>query len=249
MPQLSLIIPVMNESPNIGALSDRISMALAGLDHELIWVDDGSTDGSSEMIKKYADENTRLIILTRNFGQSAALQAGFHEAKGKYIASLDGDGQNDPLDLVEMFNLIKKNDLDMVAGTRVNRKDHFIRTFPSRVANFLIRKLTRTDLKDLGCSTRIIKKQIALSLPLKKGMHRYINVLVEKQGARIMQIPVNHSARTGGKSKYGLSRIFPVIRDLGSVLKQGSVPGKPYNFRHYEVAAKWTRNQATRLHN
>lgn len=214
MPELSVIIPVMNEAPNIASLSGRIAQALASLDHEVIWVDDGSSDGTSEMIRKYANQYTKLIELSRNFGQSAALQAGIWNAHGSYIATLDGDGQNDPADLPKMLDLLRKKDLDMVAGIRAERKDHFIRTIPSYVANALIRWVTRTYLKDLGCSTRIIKKEWAIRLPLNKGMHRYINVIMSLSNARILQIPVNHDPRTAGASKYGLTRVFPVLRDL-----------------------------------
>ncbi len=238
MPELSLIIPVMNESPNIGALSYRINKALAGLDHEVIWVNDGSTDDTSEMIKKYAGPSTRLIELSRNFGQSAALQAGIWQARGNYIATIDGDGQNDPADLPPMLELAKKNGFDMVSGIRVDCKDNFIRTFPSRLANELIRLATNTALKDLGCSTRILKKQAALGLPLKKGMHRYINVLLAKQKASILQIPVKHDPRVAGKSKYGLGRIFPVIRDLVGINARSQLKG-PYTISHFEISSTW----------
>ncbi len=235
MPELSLIIPVMNEEANIASLSKRIADALQGLDYELIWVNDGSTDDTTEMIRKYADKFTRLIELDRNYGQSEALQAGFWEAEGSYIATLDGDGQNDPLDILQMLDLIKNNDLDMVAGIRADRKDHFIRTFTSRVANALIRMVTRTDLKDLGCSTRIMKKEIAMTIPLKKGMHRFINVLVAKHGGRILQIAVNHSPRTAGKTKYGLSRIIPVLIDLVKICVHKN-QHSPYTRKHFKTS-------------
>ncbi len=204
----------MNEEANIASLSKRIAEALQGLDYELIWVNDGSTDDTSEMINKYSGDHTRLIELERNFGQSAALQAGFWEAEGKYIATLDGDGQNDPQDILRMLELIKNNDLDMVAGIRADRKDYFIRTFASRIANGLIRLVTSTKLKDLGCSTRVLKREWAIHLPLSKGMHRYINVIMARNHANVLQIPVNHHPRNAGKSKYGIGRIFPVLRDL-----------------------------------
>lgn len=214
MPELSLIIPVMNEAPNIAPLSARIAAALATIDHEVIWVDDGSTDETSTMVRKYANPYTRLIQLSRNFGQSEALQAGIWNAYGKYIATIDGDGQNDPGDLPAMLELIRNNDLDMVTGVRAIRKDHFMRTIPSSIANTLIRLVTNTRLKDLGCSTRIIKREYAIRLPLNNGMHRYINVIMARSNAKIIQLPVNHYPRTAGTSKYGLTRVVPVIRDL-----------------------------------
>lgn len=238
MPELSLIIPVMNEAPNIAALSERIASAMASIDHEVIWVNDGSTDNTSERIQTSSNKHTRLIVLDKNYGQSAALQAGIWNAHGKYIATLDGDGQNDPQDLPVMLQLIRDHDLDMVAGIRADRKDHISRTIPSRIANLLIRFVTKTHLKDLGCSTRVMTKNIALTFPLKKGIHRYINVLAEKQGARIMQVPVNHDPRIAGKSKYGMGRIFPVIRDLVGI-SFSSVKKGPYTVRHFEIRATW----------
>ena len=234
MPELSLVIPVMNEEANIASLSKRIAEALQGLDYELIWINDGSTDNTSETILKHSDGHTRLIELHKNYGQSAALQAGIWEAKGKYIATLDGDGQNDPLDLPVMLKLIKDNDLDMVAGIRAKRKDNFIRTFPSRIANGMIRLVTRTYLRDLGCSTRIMKKEMAIRIPLKKGMHRYINVLFEKQQAAFIQVNVNHDSRTAGKSKYGLGRIFPVLVDL-VIISLSKKQTTPYTKKHFQT--------------
>ena len=186
------------------------------------------------MIRKHANQHTILIELTRNFGQSAAIQAGLWNARGHYIATLDGDGQNDPGDLPAMLELIRDKQLDMVCGIRTHRQDHFLRTIPAAIANTLIRVVTGTHLKDLGCSTRIIRKQEALTLPLRKGMHRYINVLMAKKSARILQIPVNHEPRRAGKSKYGLGRIFPVIKDLIAITFMPPVK-QPYTIQQFEI--------------
>jgi glycosyltransferase involved in cell wall biosynthesis len=245
MIELSIIVPVHNEENNILFLSDRIRRTLGALNYELIWINDGSTDGTNKKIIEYADERTILVDLAGNFGQSAAMQAGIHFAKANVIAFLDGDGQNDPADILPMYKLFVSGKWDLVAGVRANRIDPFLKKIPSTAANWLIRKLTRSNIKDLGCTLRLIRRSWAMTLPLKNGMHRYINLLLAKKGAVYTQVNVNHSPRLTGKSKYGWGRLFPVLRDLWNILKDRSISTVAYTHHHYKIARYWKANQAT----
>jgi glycosyltransferase involved in cell wall biosynthesis len=239
MPEFTVIIPVKNEAENIASLSGKIRLSLSGIDHEVIWVNDGSTDNSSNIIMANANERTILVELKKNYGQSAAMQAGIHQASGNYIAFLDGDGQNDPADIPTMFSILREGNYDMVAGQRTNRQDSFLKKIPSSIANALIRKMTGINLRDFGCSLRIVKKEWALCIPLSKGMHRYFNVMICKKGARVKQVMVTHHPRIAGKSKYGLGRLFPVLADLLRVMKNTGKSKEPYLVKHYEIARRW----------
>ena len=215
MKELSLVITVMDEEDNIKTLLESIAGALAGIDYEVILVDDGSTDKTRERILENADEHTVLIELRKNYGQSTAMMAGIDHSKGRYIALLDGDLQNDPTDIPTMLDLMKREDWDVVAGNRINRKDgFFLRKIPSRIANALIRKMTGVYIKDYGCTLKVFKREIAEELGLYGELHRFIPVLAKLQGARITQVDVKHHPRLSGKSKYGINRTFKVISDL-----------------------------------
>ena len=215
MKELSLVITVKDEEDNIKPLLESIARALSGIDYEVILVDDGSTDKTRQRILENANERTVLVELRKNYGQSIAMTAGIDHSKGKYIALLDGDLQNDPTDIPAMLELIKREDWDVVAGNRVNRKDGFIlRKIPSRIANALIRRMTKVYIKDFGCTLKIFKREIAEELGLYGELHRFIPVLAKLQGASITQIPVKHHPRQFGKSKYGINRTFRVISDL-----------------------------------
>ncbi len=205
----------MNEEDNIKPLLETVHASLQGLDYEVILVDDGSSDGTKKRIIEYADERTVLVELRKNYGQSTAMTAGIDHANGHYVALLDGDLQNDSSDIPFMLDLLKREDWDVVAGNRKNRKDGmFLRKVPSSIANAIIRRMTGVYIKDYGCTLKIFKKEIADDLGLYGELHRFIPVLAKLQGARITQVDVKHHARRFGKSKYGIGRTFRVLSDL-----------------------------------
>jgi len=213
--KLSLVIPVMNERENIQPLITQIHEALDGLSYEVILVDDGSTDGTPDEIRKYTDGAVVLVELMKNYGQSTAMAAGIDHARGEYIVTLDGDLQNDPSDIPMLLEKIEQEPWDMIAGNRANRQDGFVlRKIPSRIANSIIRSSTGVHIKDYGCTLKIFKSKIAKNLGLYGELHRFIPVLAALQGARITQVDVKHHARKFGRSKYGIGRTFRVISDL-----------------------------------
>ncbi len=215
MKELSLVIPVMNEEDNIQPLLDAVRSALAGIDYEVILVDDGSTDATKKRIVEYADDRTILVELRKNYGQSTAMTAGIDHASGSWVAMIDGDLQNDPTDIPAMLTLARTEDWDVVAGNRRNRKDGMVlRKIPSRIANALIRRMTGVYFKDYGCTLKVFRKEIAEDLGLYGELHRFIPVLAKLQGARITQVDVKHHPRRFGKSKYGIGRTFKVLSDL-----------------------------------
>jgi glycosyltransferase involved in cell wall biosynthesis len=215
MQELSVVITVMNEEGNIKPLLESVRSALAGIDYEVVLVDDGSTDKTRQQILEYADERTILVELRKNYGQSTAMTAGIDYSRGKYVALLDGDLQNDPTDIPAMLELLKREDWDVVAGNRKDRKDGFIlRRIPSNIANSLIRRMTGVHFKDYGCTLKVFRREIAAELGLYGELHRFIPVLAKMQGARITQVDVKHHPRQFGKSKYGINRTFKVMSDL-----------------------------------
>ncbi len=215
MIELSLVIPVMNEENNIQPLLEGVHTALNDLNYEVILVDDGSVDNTRKKILAYADAKTVLVELRGNYGQSTAMAAGIDQAKGEFIALIDGDLQNDPSDIPFMLELLKREDWDVVAGNRKDRKDGTVlRKLPSTIANALIRRLTGIYIKDYGCTLKVFRREIAEDLNLHGELHRFIPVLAKMQGARITQVDVKHHPRLHGKSKYGINRIFKVLSDL-----------------------------------
>ena len=227
---LSLVIPIFNEEDSIIILNEKILKALKGYNFEIIYVDDSSSDSSREVIKSIITKKVILVELSKNYGQSLALAAGFDIAKGDYIITLDGDLQNDPNDILPMLNKAVEGDWDIVTGIRVKRKDSIIKTIPSRIANFIIRTLTRLNISDQGCALKVFKKETAKSLNLYGEMHRFINLAAYLDGARITEVPVRHNPRKFGYSKYGLGRIFKVINDLLLILFQKKFLQKPIYF-------------------
>lgn len=214
-PKLSVVVTVYNEEENIRPLAERVARALEGIDYELIYVDDGSSDGTLRELHALAQERLVVIEFRKNYGQSLALMAGIDYAKGEYIATMDGDLQNDPSDIPMMLELAEREGWDMVAGERVNRKDgFFLRKIPSRIANYIIRSSSGVRLRDYGCALRVFRSEIAKDLGLYGELHRFIPVLAYLEGARIVQVPVKHHARQFGQSKYGLGRTFKVMSDL-----------------------------------
>jgi glycosyltransferase involved in cell wall biosynthesis len=225
---LSVVIPVKNERENVRPLVERVTAALRGYSWELILVDDGSTDGTdAELIAAATDPRIKVVRLRRNFGQSAATQAGFDAAQGEVIATLDGDLQNDPADLPAL--LAKLDDgYDAVLGLRANRQDKvLLRKLPSWCANWLIRKLLHIPYKDFGCTLRVMRRDLVQGLSLYGEMHRFITALILQQGARVTQAPVRHHPRTAGQSKYTLSRTVRVVLDLLTVKFLASYQTRP----------------------
>ena len=218
---LSVVIPIKDERDNVGKLHEQLHAALAPLRlvYEMVFVDDGSSDGSFQALEDLArrDPLVKVVRLRRNFGQSAALQAGIDWSTGDVLVTMDGDLQNDPADIPLMLDKLSTG-YDGVLGLRANRQDHlFIRKIPSLLGNWLIRKVTGVQTKDLGCTLRALRRDLAESMPLYGEMHRFINVLAQQAGARLTQIPVRHHPRTAGKTKYTLSRTFRVVLDLITV--------------------------------
>lgn len=215
MRELSVVVTVLNEKENIAPLIDAINNALSGIDYEVIFVDDGSNDGTQKEIRKYANEHIILVELRKNYGQSTAMTAGIDHTTGTYVALLDGDLQNDPTDIPFMLQKLKDEDWDVVAGNRKNRQDGvFLRKIPSKIANALIRRMTGVYIKDYGCTLKVFKREIAEDLGIYGELHRFIPVLAKLQGANITQVDVKHHARKFGSSKYGLNRTFKVMADL-----------------------------------
>ena len=215
MCKLSVIVCVYNEELNVKPLINAIFDALKEIDFELIYVDDGSTDGTIREVKSFNDPRLRLVELMKNYGQSSALKAGIDEAKGEFTVLLDGDLQNDPTDIPMMLEMAEKEEWDLVAGIRANRQDGmFLRKIPSKIANKIIRNTTGVHMKDYGCTLKVFKTDLAKSIGLYGELHRFIPVLAAQEGARITQVDVKHHARTHGVSKYGIGRTFRVVSDL-----------------------------------
>jgi glycosyltransferase involved in cell wall biosynthesis len=214
-PLLSVVITVYNEEDNIQPLLKATYAALSGMDYEVILVEDGSTDRTVAEVKKYANTRTKLVIFNRNYGQTTALAAGIDQATGQYIATMDGDLQNDATDLPGMLQKAIDEEWDVVAGRRANRKDGFVlRKIPSKIANWIIRNSTNVHLKDYGCTLRVYKAEIAQNMGLYGELHRFIPVLAKQEGAKMTEVDVKHHPRIHGTSKYGLSRTFKVMADL-----------------------------------
>ncbi|MGL4994211.1 MAG: glycosyltransferase family 2 protein [Bacteroidales bacterium] len=231
MIELSVVITVLNEEENVKMMIERLTKALIGLSYEVIFVNDGSTDRTEELVKEFATPQIRIVSFTRNFGQSIAMRAGIDAAQGRYIAFMDGDLQNDPDDLPNMLSQLKDENWDVVMGYRKQRKDNkLLRNFPSMVANAMIRKVTGIKLRDGGCSLRVFKREFAQGLDLYGELHRFIPVLTIMQGARVKQVDVQHHERLYGVSKYGLSRIFKVIPDLLFIYFLKNYSLKPMHF-------------------
>jgi glycosyltransferase involved in cell wall biosynthesis len=218
-PRISIVVPLYNEEANVALLVDAVAdvMNRAGESWELILVDDGSSDGTSNVIEALAaaDHRVRHARLARNYGQTTAMQAGFDLARGGVVVSMDGDLQNDPEDIPRLVAKLDQG-YDLVAGYRVRRQDALIRRkLPSWVANLLIRRITRVSIRDNGCSLKAFRRSTLDRMKLYSDMHRFLPaVAVATAGARVAEMPVRHHARRYGQSKYGLSRIYKVASDL-----------------------------------
>jgi len=211
---LSIVVPMYNEQDNAALLTEKIHESLEGYNYQIIYVDDFSKDNTRKVIKEMQDERVHLIELKKNYGQSLALAAGIDYAEGEYIITMDGDLQNDPSDIPEMLGYALDGEYDLITGIRQKRKDSLVKKIPSKIANFLVRKVTKLDIKDNGCALKVFSKDIAKGLNLYGEMHRFITLLAYLEGAQIKQVPVKHHARHSGVSKYGLERVFKVVADM-----------------------------------
>lgn len=227
---LSVISPIYNEYENIPLLYEAVVKALAGIEEwELILVDDGSVDRSFETLADLADqdpEHVRVIQLRRNFGQTAAIAAGVDFAKGELIALIDADMQNDPADIPMMIEKLNEG-YDVVSGWRRSRKDNASRRLPSKIANWLIGKVTGVPLHDYGCTLKIYRREVLTGFRLYGEMHRFIPAFANSVGAKIVEVVVRHHPRRFGKPKYGLERTLKVVLDLFTVKFLTSYSAKP----------------------
>jgi glycosyltransferase involved in cell wall biosynthesis len=231
---ISILVPFLNEEENLEENYRNIKNVLATLKEtaEIIYVNDGSTDGGLKILKEIAatDPQVKIVSFYRNFGQTAAMAAGFQEATGRIYITLDADNQNDPRDIP---HLLKKLDegFDVVSGWRQRRQDGFIlRRLPSLMANWLISKVTKVPLKDYGCTLKAYRAEYIDNVNLYGEMHRFIPAYAKYAGARVTEIAVNHHPRTKGTSKYGLERILKVVLDLLTVKYLGDYATKPIYF-------------------
>ena len=220
-PDLSVVIPLCDEEPNVAELHRELTAALGawGRSYELLFIDDGSTDGTFPALQalQAGDPRVRVIAFRRNFGQTAAFAAGFAHARGRVIATSDGDLQNDPRDLPMMFDRLHDG-YDIVCGWRRERRDPWLtRRVPSHLANWLISRTTGVRLHDYGCSLKVFRCEVVRSLRLYGEMHRFIPAIASEQGVRIAEVEVRHRPRRFGASKYGLSRTMRVVLDLFTV--------------------------------
>jgi len=228
--EVSVVVPLLNEQDNIGPLYDQLTQSLAGKhNYELIFVDDGSTDNGfgklSELHK--ADGRVKVIRFRKNFGQTAALSAGFAHSKGAIIVAIDADLQNDPADIPKMIEKLHEG-YDVVSGWRKKRHDNAVtRLIPSMVANWFISKITGVNLHDFGCTLKAYRREVLAETRLYGEMHRFIPAIASWSGAHICEIVVNHRPRTAGVAKYGLGRTWKVILDLITVKFLGSFSTKP----------------------
>ena len=219
--KVSVVVPVFNEGESLRKLVAELQQVLDGdgLSYELLLIDDGSTDSSPSLLKELAADSPRIkvILLRRNFGQTAAMAAGFDHARGEVIVPMDGDLQNDPRDIL---NLLAKLDegYDVVSGWRKDRKDKFLsRRLPSILANALISRMTDVSLHDYGCSLKAYRREVLSGINLYGELHRFVPALASQFGAKVAEIPVNHRPRGAGTSKYGIDRTFRVVLDLLTV--------------------------------
>lgn len=220
-PDISAVVPVYNEVESLPHLIEAIASALnaAELSYELICVDDGSTDGSTQLLKQLAltHPNLRAVLLRRNYGQTAAMAAGFKHSRGRVIVTLDGDLQNDPADIPLLLAKLEEG-YDLVSGWRKNRQDAAVtRLLPSKIANWLIGKITGVKVRDYGCSLKAYRSELVADMNLYGELHRFLPALAFIEGARITEVPVRHHARRHGSSKYGLGRTFRVLLDLFTI--------------------------------
>jgi dolichol-phosphate mannosyltransferase len=236
-PDLSVVVPTLNEAENVGPLAAEIARALAGrVTYEILFVDDGSTDGTADAVRRLAasapaDGRVRLLRHSRRCGQSAGVRTGVAAARAPLVATLDGDGQNDPADLPRLLEIWRATPHDqplLLAGERRRRQDPLAKRLSSRIANGVRRRLLGDRLNDTGCGLKLFERQLFLDLPYFAHMHRYLGALVLRQGGRVEPVPVNHRPRARGASKYGLfDRLWVGVVDMLGVMWLQSRAGVP----------------------
>jgi glycosyltransferase involved in cell wall biosynthesis len=215
-PDISIVVPLFNECRNLPPLLDALDAALTGIDrtYEVILVNDGSSDATEERLDEIGDARVRVVHFRRNFGQTAALMAGFNTARGAIIIAMDGDMQNDPADIPRLLAKLDEG-YDVVSGWRAQRQDAALRrNLPSKVANWLISALSGVHLHDYGCTLKAYRREALRDVKLYGEMHRFIPIYAAWNGGRVTEVPVTHHPRLHGKSNYGLERLFKVVLDL-----------------------------------
>lgn len=240
-PEVSVVVPLRDEEPNIDPLHAELTAAMSstGSEYEILLIDDGSVDGTMARLRavQAADPHVRVLRFDRNYGQTAAFAAGFAHARGRFIVTLDGDLQNDPADIPRLLELAATSDI--VCGWRRQRQDAFLtRHVPSVVANWLLGVVSGVRLHDNGCSLKVFRAEVVRPLKLRPGMHRYLPALASQLGNRVTEVVVNHRARRFGRSKYGLSRTFRVGLDvvrLRRLMREAVDPATPVP-RIYAIA-------------
>lgn len=231
---ISVVTPIFNEDENIRPLYEELTQAMfdLGRSYEIVFVDDGSTDGSHRKLRALAavDANVKVVQFRRNYGQTAAMQAGIQHATGDYVVTIDGDRQNDPADIGHMIAKLEEG-YDLIHGWRKDRKDAWLhRKLPSQIANKLISYTTGFPIHDLGCTLKVIRREIAQELELYGEMHRFIPILAHQRGARCCEVVTNHRPRVAGVTKYGIDRTFRVVLDLITVKYLTSYVAGPMQF-------------------
>ncbi|MDQ2943774.1 MAG: glycosyltransferase family 2 protein [Candidatus Dormibacteraeota bacterium] len=241
-PRLSVIVLVYNELDSIAPLQEELMGVLQGMDipYEVLYIDDGSRDGSTERLGQLAarDRHVRVVSFRRNFGQTAAVQAGIDHSRGDILVFLDGDMQNDPHDIPRLLEKIDEG-YDVVSGWRKERHDDLARVLPSRIANWIIARVTGVPLHDFGCTLKAYHREVIQDVKLYGEMHRFIPVYASWVGARITELTVHHRHRTFGKSKYSLARTSRVLLDLITVKLLGSYSTKPIYFFGFAAFGLW----------
>jgi glycosyltransferase involved in cell wall biosynthesis len=241
-PQVSVVVLVYNEVDSVDPLHRELMGVMEGLGRpfEIVYIDDGSRDGSTERLGQLAsrDARVRVVSFRRNFGQTAAVQAGIDNTRGDILVFLDGDMQNDPHDIPHLLAKIDEG-YDVVSGWRRDRRDDATRVVPSQIANWLISRVTGVHLSDFGCTLKAYRREVIEDVKLYGEMHRFIPVFASMVGARITELPVNHRPRTYGTSKYSLSRTSRVMLDLITVKLLGSYSTKPMYFFGFAAFGLW----------
>src|SRR6201991_2961512 len=241
-PDVSVFLPVYNEEPNLRPLHAKLDAALKSLGRsaEIVYVDDGSNDGSLNILREIAamDSRVRVVALRRNYWQTAAMAAGIYASRGEVLIPMDADMQNDPADITRLLDKLDEG-YDVVSGWRKNRQDKWVtRKIPSMIANRLISWIGGVPLHDYGCSLKAYRRESLEDVRLYGEMHRFIPIYASWAGARVTEIPVEHHARTMGKSKYGLSRTLKVVFDLMTIKFMASYQTKPiYVFGSFGMLA------------
>jgi glycosyltransferase involved in cell wall biosynthesis len=241
-PQVSVVVLIYNEVDSVDPLHRELMGVMEGLGRpfEIVYIDDGSRDGSTERLGQLAsrDARVRVVSFRRNFGQTAAVQAGIDNTRGDILVFLDGDMQNDPHDIPHLLAKIDEG-YDVVSGWRRDRRDDATRVVPSQIANWLISRVTGVHLSDFGCTLKAYRREVIEDVKLYGEMHRFIPVFASMVGARITELPVNHRPRTYGTSKYSLSRTSRVMLDLITVKLLGSYSTKPMYFFGFAAFGLW----------